>query len=218
MATKILPPITIGSIGRAEQIAHVICKAFAGDALNRAAILSLDSSPNDTVISLERCIQHFIPSIKNKAASGALLVEAGDWAAVALWVPPDVKIPPPNLNGNLSPLIVEYFQKFSEAKKRHLRDRDYWYLNLLGRHPERKDPGAIRALFQPFLLKAEEAGLPTWVEATNDHARDVYIHFGFKVVEEVKIGEGSVDGTGNLVPGGSGVVIYGMIKEPHHLM
>jgi hypothetical protein len=33
-------------------------------------------------------------------------------------------------------------------------------------------------------------------------------------VEEVVIGEGSIDRNGNLVSGGKGVVIYGMIAEP----
>jgi hypothetical protein len=75
-------------------------------------------------------------------------------------------------------------------------------------------PGVIRALFEPYLQQAQEAGLPAWVEATNEHARDVYAHFGFKVIEEVVIGEGSIDRDGNLVSGGKGVVIYGMISEP----
>jgi hypothetical protein len=42
----------------------------------------------------------------------------------------------------------------------------------------------------------------------------VYAHFGFNVVEEVVIGGGSIDRNGNLVEGGKGVVIYGMLKEP----
>ena len=74
--------------------------------------------------------------------------------------------------------------------------------------------GAVRALFDPYLQQAREAGLPAWLEATNVHARDVYAHFGFKVVEEITIGGGSVDKNGNRVPGGEGVVIYGMIVEP----
>ena len=55
-------------------------------------------------------------------------------------VPPHVKLPPPDLNALSAPL-VEFFRKFSEVKKLHLGDRDYWYLNLLGRHPERQEPG-----------------------------------------------------------------------------
>ena len=71
----------------------------------------------------------------------------------------------------------------------------------------------VRGLFEPFLKQAQEAGLPAWLEATNEHARDVYAHFGFKVVEEVVIGAGSVGQNGDLIPGGEGIVIYGMIAE-----
>lgn len=72
----------------------------------------------------------------------------------------------------------------------------------------------IRALFEPYLQRAQEAGLPAWLEATNEHARDVYAHFGFKVVGEVIIGQGTIDSNGSVVEGGEGVIIYGMIKEP----
>lgn len=64
------------------------------------------------------------------------------------------------------------------------------------------------------MKQARDAGLPAWLEATNQHARDVYAHFGFKVVEEVVIGKGSIAPNGDLVAGGEGVVIYGMIAEP----
>jgi hypothetical protein len=74
--------------------------------------------------------------------------------------------------------------------------------------------GAIRALFEPYLEQAQQSGLPTWLEATNKHAHDVYLHFGFKLAEEVVIGKGNIDERGNIVSGGEGVTIYGMIAEP----
>jgi hypothetical protein len=55
-------------------------------------------------------------------------------------VPPGVKTPPPDLSALPAPL-AEYIQKFSEVKKRQLADRDYWYLNFLGRHPGRQELG-----------------------------------------------------------------------------
>jgi hypothetical protein len=70
-----------------------------------------------------------------------------------------------------------------------------------------------RTLILPFLEKARLENVPAWLEATNDHARDVYSHFGFRVVEEVRIGVGKVDSTGNLAEGGEGILIYGMIAE-----
>jgi hypothetical protein len=74
--------------------------------------------------------------------------------------------------------------------------------------------GAIRALFEPYLEQAQKSGLPTWLEATNKHARDVYLHFGFKLAEEFVVGKGKIDERGYIVSGGEGVTIYGMIAEP----
>lgn len=85
MPSQILPPITVGTDEYAERIADVLAEAFANDALNRAAVLSSDSLPNDVKIPKERRIKHFLPSIRTRVALGAHLVEAGDWAAVALW-------------------------------------------------------------------------------------------------------------------------------------
>ena len=85
MSPKTLPPITVGNDEYVERLTKVIGEAFARDALNRASILSADSLPNDAEISTSRRVKHFLPGIKRRAASGAFLVEAGDWAAVAIW-------------------------------------------------------------------------------------------------------------------------------------
>lgn len=50
-----------------------------------------------------------------------------------------------------------------------------------------------------------------WLEATNAHAREVYEHFGFKVVGEVRIGKGVVGDDGWLKNDGEGVLVWGMI-------
>jgi hypothetical protein len=63
-------------------------------------------------------------------------------------------------------------------------------------------------------VKAQSEDIPAWLEATNEHARDIYIYLGFRVVEEVVLGEGRCDRLGNLVEGGEGVKLYAMIAEP----
>jgi hypothetical protein len=53
------------------------------------------------------------------------------------------------------------------------------------------------------------------LEATTIRSRDVYAHLGFKEVEQIKIGAGKADKTGNLVEGGEGITIFCMIAEPN---
>ena len=74
--------------------------------------------------------------------------------------------------------------------------------------------GAVRAIMDTYLNKAKEEGLPVWLESTNIHARDVYLHLGFKVVEEVWLAVGKADKFGNRIEGGEGIIIYAMIVEP----
>jgi hypothetical protein len=85
MSSIKLPPVTTGSGEYVERLVDVIAAAFAGDALNRAIILHSDSLPNDAEISHERRVEHFLRSTKSKVSSGGILVEAGNWAAAALW-------------------------------------------------------------------------------------------------------------------------------------
>lgn len=73
--------------------------------------------------------------------------------------------------------------------------------------------GAVRGVIEPFLHKAREENLPVWLEATNSHARDVYKYFGFKVVEEVRIGLGIVNEEGWAQEGGEGVLMWGMLID-----
>jgi hypothetical protein len=61
----------------------------------------------------------------------------------------------------------------------------------------------VRALIEPYLQRAREEGVSAFLEASNVHARDVYAHLGFNVVEAVRFGEGYVDE--------DGMVYYGMV-------
>jgi hypothetical protein len=103
-----------------------------------------------------------------------------------------------------------FFEKREEIKKQHIRDRPFWLLHILARNPELQTPGmclpssaeftsdfsgwftwrytgAISAVVEPYLNRAREEGVPAWLEATNEHARDIYIHFGFRVVDTLKV-------------------------------
>lgn len=39
--------------------------------------------------------------------------------------------------------MIELYDKFAEVKQRWLRGRQYWYMNLIARHPERRDQGEL---------------------------------------------------------------------------
>jgi hypothetical protein len=74
--------------------------------------------------------------------------------------------------------------------------------------------GAIRAVVDPYLHRARADAVPVWLEATTQHAVDIYIHFGFRLVETIRVSEGTANSRGDLVENGEGFLVYGLIYEP----
>lgn len=66
-------------------------------------------------------------------------------------------------------------------------------------------------LIMPLVERARQDGHPVWLEASNMHARDVYLRLGFRVVEERKVGKGRCDELGNLVHAFQGVTVWAMV-------
>lgn len=91
-----------------------------------------------------------------KQSKGGEIIEADNFAAAAIWYassdffinitytnewvrfPPGVELP---ASADDDEGVVEYRAMAGKAKKEFLGDRKYWYLNMIARNPERKDPG-----------------------------------------------------------------------------
>lgn len=61
---------------------------------------------------------------------------------------------------------------------------------------------------------ATRDGLPVWLEATTAHSMKIYAKLDFQTVDEIKLGAGKVDASGNPCKGGDGVRIWAMIWWP----
>lgn len=215
MTTMLSPVITTGGPEYVEKFTEVAAASFAADPFTRRFISENDNLKAGAVLTQSRRYEHFLPLVEDGANSGAELVEAGGWAGIALWVPPIPKsnTPPKPSTKVFRPALGEYVAKCQAMKQKHLGDRPHWYLNIIGRNPDNNCHGVIRALVDPYLARARVEGVPAWLEATNEHARDVYAHLGFKVVEVVKVSEGMANSKGEPEVGGLGILLYGMIYE-----
>jgi len=78
-----------------------------------------------------------------------------------------------------------------------------------------KIPGAISAVVLPYLARAEQDQLSVWLEATSLDVVTLYQHFGFRVLEEITVGVGRVDGSGAPRKGGEGVKAWLMLVDNH---
>ncbi|MFC4785846.1 GNAT family N-acetyltransferase [Nocardioides sp. MAHUQ-72] len=120
-----------------------------------------------------------------------------DRAGTALWVPPDV---PPLTEeegarlgavtadlGAPTPERIEALSELMEA--RHPQD-PHLYLWFAGVHAQRQGQGYGGHLLRSRLDRADEEGLPAYLEATSPRNRALYERHGFEVT-----GELSVDGS-----------------------
>lgn len=224
----------------------IITAAFASTALTTSFIVDADKTPPpypSALIDTSRRHRHFSQGIQDSAISDAELVQAGDWSAIALWEPPcfegkafiDSKARP-------GVLLSEWRARVKAAKEKHLsipsnpstdsesatssnsdsetapQLRPFYHLSFLARNPSSpRVAGSINAVMAPFLARARAEGVPAWLEATTPQAVKVYLHFGFRVVEEIVLGKGKVDAQGwpAVDSNADGVTAWAMVYDPH---
>jgi len=80
-----LPALTIGGIEYIPRVSQILASAFANDPLARYIYLSGDDLPNDAIITQERREKGFVERLTGRIVTGPHLVEAGGWAACAVW-------------------------------------------------------------------------------------------------------------------------------------
>lgn len=204
---------------------------FANAALSRAFITEIDNTPPpypSPAFNVPRVRRHIAQGITDSAHHGAELVEAGDFSALAVWETTSYRgVPFSERMRNIGPVREEWRTKVQAMKEKYIGTstsaagvqelKPFYHLGFLARNPlqENSVKGAISAVIRPWLERAEKEGVPIWLEATYDHAVDVYKHYGFRLVETLKIAVGSRNAVGWPEEGGEGVCGYCMIYDRH---
>ena len=132
------------------------------------------------------------------------------YEAVSVWVPPgfpelteaDEARLWPMLEGELgerADLVMQVFDRFEAARP---RDRDHFYLSLLGTHTLHRGSGIGMSLLAGNLARIDELKMPAYLESTNPANLHRYQSVGFEV-----------SGTFDLPADGPTVTT--MWREPH---
>lgn len=203
---------------------------FANAALSRAFICEIDNTPPpypSPTFNAARVRRHLSQGITDGARRGSELVEAGNFSSLAVWETTSYKgLPFSETLKNIGPIREEWRTKIKELKEKHIGTvtkedgttelNPFYHLGFLARNPLQTEnvKGAISAVVKPWLERAEKEGVPVWLEATYSHAVEVYQHYGFRLVEEIRIGVGKRNALGWPEDGGEGVCGYGMIYDP----
>ncbi|KAI2467283.1 hypothetical protein F4781DRAFT_402760 [Annulohypoxylon bovei var. microspora] len=203
-----LPPITTGTSERyIHGLARAVSRASATDPLT-VLFQGEKLPPGQSTADLDLpALQHMVyeaslARLNDKLTAGGFVVEAGNFAAVACWVPVMVG----ETHAQASTLAQRpFFRKFLQRDQELMREHLYplaervsggrfWKLSLMARDPEVEYvPGAVRAVLVPFIEQftsdQNEGGpMPVWLEAGSEQARAVYAHFGFRDVGEIDVG------------------------------
>lgn len=86
---------------------------------------------------------------------------------------------------------------------------------ILGTALDRRRQGLAGRLTLAVQARARAEGRPVWLEATTVTSRKLYAKYGFEVVEDIVLGKGEVDSTGQTKEKGEGITIWGMIWRPN---
>ena len=230
----IVAPRTTSDIAKASQ---VFASAFRDNPIHTYLIYKGAQAKAGTVElheDLARREEFFNSIVSSIVESGAVLVEAGDWSAVALWEPPDyksVQTPPPALAA-AGPKVREWMEETARIKARYLTRsspqfqaqsllsasgtsvaelRPHYHLALTARNRDVPSvPGAVSAVVRPMLEKAHEEKVPVWLDTTNSKAVPMYEHFGFEVKETTGLGVGT---DGCIEEGGEGITSFWMMRD-----
>lgn len=212
-----------------EKLIDIIAHGFSTTPITNRVIVETDATtPNPislSTISRRRLKEHFAPSSYAITRDGGIIAEAGDWAAAALWGAPGfIPTKPPNnsddsRSGPRGPTIDEFWETSNRIKRKCLGDEmvdeaRYWHLSRIARAEGRDEKGVVSAIIVPFLQRAKQEKVPVWLVSTAPNATDMYLHFGFEVVEEIVTGLGRLNSQGEEDKNGEGLKSWAMVKWP----
>ncbi|MEV6342891.1 GNAT family N-acetyltransferase [Actinoplanes sp. NPDC051851] len=111
-----------------------------------------------------------------------------DGVSAAIWEPPAGGSGDGSLADELPPEVYARVEAYDDAVHGALPDPPYWYLGLLGTHPEHAGRRLGRAVMAEGLARAAAEGVPAVLETSNPGNVEVYRRAGWEVVATVEHG------------------------------
>jgi GNAT superfamily N-acetyltransferase len=119
-------------------------------------------------------------------------------AAVAVWTPPgkselseeaEAKVEP-FLTAELGPHAKPVLQVFESFESACPEDQDFYYLSLLGTHPDHRGRGLGMSLLSANLAQIDAESMPAYLESSNPANDARYERLGFKRRSQFSTPEG----------------------------
>lgn len=219
------PSVTSGGIDRLDKTVDLIVPMFEDDPIYT---FFLCSKPE---VTRKRDLHLLLyPMMKSCALNDSHLIEAGDWAACAILLPPGRKADGimtllrvailPTMELGLSVvfrLLSDYMGAVESSKRKGMSPaeiKSHWYVCIMGTNLDRRRQGFAGAMIKHMQELATADGWPIWLEATTAMSRQLYLKHGFEDVEPLVLGKGKVGSNGKIQKDGKGVTIWAMVWRP----
>jgi len=137
-------------------------------------------------------VPEFVRAFGGNAIAQGTADVAGNFAAVALWLPPGIEpdgeamgriieahMPPEKMEDGGG--LVEQMNKFHP-------NEPHWYLPLIGTDPAHQGKGYGADLMAHAIWRCDERGEAAYLESSNPANVPFYERFGFKVMGEIQQG------------------------------
>jgi ribosomal protein S18 acetylase RimI-like enzyme len=179
--------VKVVSVAKADEAKAIatVALAFASDPMMRWSF-------DDPALYFD-IAEDFIRAFGGRAFAHGTAEVAGNFGAVALWLPPNVE---PDMEA-----MMPFFEKtqttpekkkdgegiFEQMDKFHPKD-PHWYLPLIGADPAQQGKGYGAALMAFAMKRCDESHLPAYLESSNPSNVPFYERYGFKVMGIIQQG------------------------------
>lgn len=165
-----------------------ITRAGAADLDKLAAVIAsafIDLPPSRWLVSDEAERRRVFPGyfrlyLDHACTAGQVHVTPG-LEAVALWLPPGTP-PPPGYPDRLAAVTAPWTERFlqfdTELDARHPAEQ-HDHLAILAVDPGRQGQGLGAALLMAHHRTLDHAGLPSYLEASSERSRELYLRHGY---------------------------------------
>ncbi|WP_262283288.1 N-acetyltransferase [Micromonospora sp. MA102] len=173
------PELTVATPADRERVVDSLVAAFAADPV----LTHLFPDP----ASYPRHAAAFFGHLFDKRVGRNTVWTIGGGASVAIWEPPNGAEPEPAdpLAAHLPADALARVRAYDEAVHAALPAGPFWYLGVLGTHPDSTGRRWGHAVMRAGLRRAAADGLPAVLETSNPANVEVYRRAGWQVVGQV---------------------------------
>ena len=170
--------ITVAGPDDRRGVLEALVAAFVKDPVLRHVFPDDDTYP--------RYAEAFFGACFDKRVGHRTIWTIQGGAATAIWEPPGVTHAADNLESVLPADALKRVRAYDEAVHAALPSEPFWYLGVLGTHPDHTGRRWAQAVMHAGLDRAAADALPAVLETSNPANVDFYRRAGWQVTAEVE--------------------------------